>query len=150
MPADKEITAANARSTRRQTARSISVVIPAHNAAKTIGRTLRSLVPDAELIGEVLVIDDASTDGTADVAAEVGNLYEMPLRIISTRAGSAGGARNAGIGQSTGKFIHLLDADDELAPGGLSLLFNALTGDERAGIAVGANIRRTEGRPDKL
>lgn len=128
----------------------VSVVVPVRNAAATIARTLRSLVPDSGLIREVLVLDDGSTDETAAVAAEMARLYGLPLQVIPVCAGSAGGARNAGLAQAAGEFIYLLDADDEVVGGGLSLLHEALCRDKRAGFSVGANIRRTAGRPDKL
>ena len=48
--------------------KAVSVVIPAHNAAATIADTLASLRSEAEVIGEVLLVDDSSSDGTAAVA----------------------------------------------------------------------------------
>ena len=150
MPADEKIKAETACGERGETSRCVSVVIPVRNAAATIARTLRSLVPDVGLIGEILVMDDGSTDETSAVTSEMARLYGLSLEVIPACAGSAGGARNAGIAQATGEFIYMLDADDELAAGGLSLLHEALRRDKLAGLSVGANVRRTEGRPDKL
>ena len=128
----------------------VSVVVPVRNGAATIARTLRSLVPDVGLIREILVLDDGSTDQTPAIASRMAQLYGLPLEVIPVCAGSAGGARNAGLAQATGEFIYLLDADDEVVAGGLSLLHEALCRDKRAGLSIGANIRRTQGRPDKL
>lgn len=128
----------------------VSVVMPVRNGAATIARTLRSLVPDVGLIKEILVLDDGSTDQTPAIASQMALLYGLPLQVIPVCAGSAGGARNAGLAQATGEFIFLLDADDEVVAGGLSLLHEALCRDKRAGLSIGANIRRTQGRPDKL
>jgi len=50
--------------------KAVSVVIPAHNAAATIAATLASLRSEADLIGEVLLVDDSSSDGTAAVARD--------------------------------------------------------------------------------
>lgn len=130
--------------------RDVSVVIPARNAAATISGTLQSLAPDRDIIGEVLLIDDGSEDGTAAAASESAARQGLPLRVIATRLGSAGAARNAGIEQAGGRFIFFLDADDEVMAGGLMRLRDALIGAPGAGLAVGASIRRTEGRPDKL
>lgn len=130
--------------------RCISVIIPVRNAATTIARTLRSLIPDAGLISQILVMDDGSTDGSASVAAEMARLSGLPLQVIPVCAGSAGGARNAGIERATGEFIFMLDADDELLAGGLAQLLDALCRNPHAGLSIGANIRRTAGRPDKL
>ncbi len=130
--------------------RDVSVVIPARNAAATISGTLRSLAPDRDLIGEVLLIDDGSEDGTAAAASESAARQELPLRVVAMRLGSAGAARNAGIDLAGGKYIFFLDADDEVMPGSLKRLRDALLDRAGAGLAIGASIRRTEGRPDKL
>ncbi|WP_246676805.1 MULTISPECIES: glycosyltransferase [unclassified Mesorhizobium] len=50
--------------------RAVCIVIPAHNAAATIATTLASLSSEAEVIGQILLVDDASTDDTADVARQ--------------------------------------------------------------------------------
>lgn len=128
----------------------ISVIIPAKNAAFTIDSTLRSLVADRALIGEILVVDDGSGDGTGRVAIESARRYGLPLRVLSIRVGSAGAARNFGIARAKGKFMFLLDADDEVVAGGLASLHGALLRNPGAGLAIGASIRRTGGRPDKL
>lgn len=128
----------------------VTVVIPARNAAATIDAALRSLMPDRDLIREILLIDDGSDDGTAAKATESARRYGLPLEVVSTRLGSAGAARNVGIARARAKSIFFLDADDELIGGGLSLLHEALERDPGPGLSVGASIRRTQGRPDKL
>ncbi|MDP7432001.1 MAG: glycosyltransferase [Myxococcota bacterium] len=128
----------------------ISVIIPVRNGEATIGRTLRSLVPDQGLIGKIVVVDDDSRDATAPVARQVGEASNLPLEILATRAGSPGAARNAGLRRITGDFIFWLDADDEVIAGGLGRLHGALSCNPSAGLAIGASIRRTQGRPDKL
>ncbi|WP_245440967.1 glycosyltransferase [Mesorhizobium sanjuanii] len=128
----------------------VTVVIPARNAAATIDAALLSLIPDRDLIGEILLIDDGSDDRTAAKATESARRYGLPLEVVNVRLGSAGAARNVGIAQAKGKSIFFLDADDELIRGGLSLLHDALERNPGAGLAIGASIRRTRGRPDKL
>ncbi|PTE10600.1 family 2 glycosyl transferase [Mesorhizobium helmanticense] len=128
----------------------VTVVIPARNAAATIDAALLSLIPDRDLIGEILLIDDGSDDRTATKATESAQRYGLPLEVVNVRLGSAGAARNVGIAQAKGKSIFFLDADDELIRGGLSLLYDALERNPGAGLAIGASIRRTRGRPDKL
>src|ERR1700754_664732 len=120
----------------------ITVVIPARNAAATIDATLRSLISDRDLIGEILLVDDGSDDRTAAVAAESARRYGLPLEIVSVRLGSAGAARNVGIARARGKSIFFLDADDELIEAGLSLLHGALLRNPGAGLSIGASIRR--------
>lgn len=128
----------------------ITVIIPAKNAAATLDKALGSLAPDKPFIHEILVIDDGSDDGTAAVAAESARRHGLPVEVMSLRLGSAGAARNVGIERAKGTCIFFLDADDEVMPGSLSLLRSALASQDGAGLAIGASIRRTKGRPDKL
>jgi glycosyltransferase involved in cell wall biosynthesis len=130
-------------------ASSVSVIIPARNAAATIARTLRSLAPDAGLIGEVILVDDGSTDQTMATAKSISKTFELPIRVISAQAGSAGAARNLGLEAASGEFIYFVDSDDEPLPGCLHRLVEALASQADRGIAIGANIRRTAGRVDK-
>ena len=58
--------------------------------------------------------------------------------------------RDVGIVRASGEFLYFLDADDEVISGGLRRLYDRLTLDVSNGIAIGACIRRTEGRPDLL
>ena len=128
----------------------ITIVIPARNAAATIDAALSGLAPDRALIREILLIDDGSDDRTAAVATESAARYTLPLEVVTGHLGGAGAARNAGMALASGKFLLFLDADDEVIEGGLALLREALVRDPGAGLAVGASIRRTAGRPDKL
>jgi len=84
----------------------VSVVIPAHNAARTIGSVLRSLEAQSVPPAEVIVVDDASTDDTGRIAAEHG------ARVITLeRPAYAGGARNRGWDASSGDVVVFLDSD---------------------------------------
>lgn len=93
----------------------VSVVIPAKNEAPTIGQVVRAL---AELgVLEVLVIDDASTDGTGEVAEQAG------ARVIRHSACLGNGAAvKSGARQATGRFLALMDADGQHDPRDLSRL----------------------------
>lgn len=127
----------------------ISVIIPARNASATIGATLSSLARDKALIGEVLLIDDGSDDDTVAIASDIARSHELPLKITSVRRGNAGAARNAGLAQATGDKIFFLDADDEVTPGGIALLRDALRAKSGAGLAVGASVHKLS-RADKV
>ena len=109
-----------------------------------------ALLGDKALIGEILLIDDGSTDGTSRVAMDAASLHALPLTIIGGRFGSAGAARNAGLARAGGKYVFYLDADDEVISGGLTLLHEALLREPAARISIGASVRRTAGRPDKI
>jgi len=128
----------------------ISVIIPARNAAATIGVTLTSLVADKALIGEILLIDDGSEDETVARAWDASRAHELPLKVTSVRAGSAGAARNVGLSQVSCDRLFFIDADDELIPGSLGRLEQELRRNPSAGLAIGAFVRRTQTRPDVI
>ncbi len=95
----------------------VSVVIPAWRAAATIGRALASVGAQTATPGEVIVVDDGSTDGTAAVAqAAAGLLGSIPLRVLRQANAGAGAARNRGIEAAQGALLAFLDADDEWLP----------------------------------
>lgn len=100
----------------------VSVVIPAYNAAATIGAALASVQGQTERRLEILVVDDASTDST--VATVLDQAARDP-RIRLIRLAINGGpavARNRGIAEACGPWIALLDADDQYAPDRLATL----------------------------
>ncbi|MDQ5857365.1 MAG: glycosyltransferase [Acidobacteriota bacterium] len=83
-----------------------SVVIPCRNAERTVGDAVRSALEQTEAPLEVLVVDDASTDSSADAARSAG------ARVIRNgRRRNAGGARNAGMDAARGDCFAFLDAD---------------------------------------
>lgn len=74
----------------------VAVIVPARDAAGTIGPTLRAILDDtAGLVSEVLVVDDASEDGTADLVRELRMLYGRRLRLLvnETRVGHGGSVK---------------------------------------------------------
>lgn len=89
----------------------ISVVIPAYNNAATLGECIAALEPRSEVL-EVIVVDDASTDGTAAVAAE------MDVRVLRLERNSGpAAARNLGAREAKGELVFFVDADVVLRPG---------------------------------
>ncbi len=91
---------------------SVSVVIPARNAEATIVRAVQSVLAQTCSPDEIVVVDDASTDGTIRAARRCG-----PVRIVALgRHGGAGAARNAGVRAAEGAWVAFLDADDEWLP----------------------------------
>ncbi len=86
---------------------SISVVIPAYNAAAHIGEALQSVSRQTLAPLEVVVVDDASTDATVRVATALGaHVVRAP------RNAGPSAARNAGVAAASGTWIAFLDADD--------------------------------------
>ena len=90
---------------------SLSVIIPAYNATRTIRDTLDSVVAQTLAPLDVIVVDDGSTDDTAAIAESYrGRLPN--LQVIRTTNGRVARARNIGIAASTGELLAPLDADD--------------------------------------
>lgn len=93
----------------------VSVIVPAYNAAKTIRRTLDSLRAQSWENLEVVVVDDGSTDGTAELAETV---VREDNRFKVVRHGENLGtfqARLTGIQHSRGEYVAFVDADDSIA-----------------------------------
>lgn len=88
----------------------VSVVIPARNAAATIGRAVASACAQTVPPCEIIVVDDASSDATIEAARAAGGAAVRTIA-LPARQGAAG-ARNAGIAAARGEFIAFLDADD--------------------------------------
>lgn len=101
---------------------SVSVIIPAFNAADTIAETIVSVTTQTLSDIEIIVIDDASTDKTAAIvtAAAAGDPRIRLLRQPVNRGPSA--ARNRGIAVAQGHWLALLDADDSYTPDRLAAL----------------------------
>jgi len=93
----------------------VSVVIPAYNGASTLHNAVRSALDQTLPPGQVIVVDDGSTDHTPDVARSFGSSV---LCLRQARAG-ASAARNAGIRAARHTWVALLDADDRWHPGKL-------------------------------
>ncbi|BCM21416.1 glycosyltransferase family 2 protein [Mesorhizobium sp. J8] len=123
----------------------VSVIIPAHDAARTIVRTLASLVSEREAIGEVLLVDDSSSDATAAVATEAALRLALPLRVIKSSCRDAGGSRNRALEEARFPWIYLIDADDIHLEGGLRALLAKAEADPGADMVVGAYCRQVDG-----
>nr|WP_202546348.1 glycosyltransferase family 2 protein [Streptomyces sp. SID2119] len=103
----------------------MSVVVPFHNVGAYAGTTLSSLARNADQDMEFLLVDDASTDGTADVVDHwAGRLPGARVITHRTNVGIAA-ARNSGIDAARGDFLTFLDGDDWYAPGHLGRLLRA-------------------------
>jgi len=93
----------------------VSVIIPAYNSEKYIAETLRSVIAQTYDNIEIIVIDDASTDGTLLVLEEMD--INRPLSVIKKEKNSgAAASRNIGYKHSKGGLIKFLDADDMIDP----------------------------------
>ena len=88
----------------------ISVVIPAYNAATFLPSCLESVFAQTLKPDEVIVVDDGSSDNSAELATSLG------AKVISRKNGGLSAARNTGIQNASNDWVALLDADDRWAP----------------------------------
>ena len=86
----------------------VSVVIPAYNAARFIGRTLQSALAQTYDDYEIFVVDDGSRDATAAVVGQ----FAPRVTLLQQRNAGVSAARNAALRTASGEFVAYLDADD--------------------------------------
>lgn len=92
----------------------VSVIVPLYNKAPYVCRTLESVAAQTYTDFEVVVVDDGSNDGGADVVAGLGHSW---VRVIRQENAGPGAARNRGLMEARGEYVAFLDADDEWLPG---------------------------------
>jgi glycosyltransferase involved in cell wall biosynthesis len=110
------------------------VIVPAYNAAATLGATLASARGQTLRDLELIVVDDGSRDPTPAVLAELG-LRDQRLRVIRQANAGVSAARNAGLRAARADIIAFLDSDDLWAPGHLARHVQRLRDDRRLGVS---------------
>jgi len=93
----------------------VSVIVPAYNAAGFIGRTLESLQAQTCAEFEAIIVDDGSTDATAAVVRATIE-SDARFRLIRQPNGGVAAARNRGLAEASGRYLANLDADDMWRP----------------------------------
>ncbi|GJD50023.1 Undecaprenyl-phosphate 4-deoxy-4-formamido-L-arabinose transferase [Methylobacterium crusticola] len=112
----------------------VSIVVPAYNAERFIARTLDSALAQDYASTEIIVVDDGSTDRTAEIV-ESYRAADARIRLISTENQGVAAARNTGIAASRGSLVAFLDADDLWARNKLRLQVGALQDNPAAAAA---------------
>lgn len=90
----------------------VSVIIPCYNRRAFLGAALESVLQQTEPVGEVLVVDDGSSDGSAELADEFSRRTGGQVRVIRQANGGVSKARNRGLDEARGQYLAFLDADD--------------------------------------
>ena len=88
----------------------VAVVIPCHNAARWIEAALRSVLAQSRPVAEIVVVDDGSTDDSAELVERLG------VRCVRQACGGPAAARNRGVRETTAPLVAFLDADDCFDP----------------------------------
>jgi glycosyltransferase involved in cell wall biosynthesis len=118
--------------------RDVCVVIPTRNRRELLGRALRCVLGQEDVELEIIVVDEASGDGTSEWLATLRD--ERVLVIRHERPLGPAAARNAGIERARSHWIAFLDDDDVWAPQRLSAQLDALAANPGSGWAAAAAI----------
>jgi len=106
----------------------ITIVIPAFNASQYIDETISSVLAQTFTDWELIVVDDGSTDTTAEIVKKY--LTDRRITLIPQQNRGVSAARNTGIKAASGKFITFLDADDSFMEDCLQHKYDALRSDD--------------------
>ena len=91
----------------------VSIIVPVYNAAKYIAQTIEMVDAQTYKDWELILVDDASRDGSAEVIEDIIKSQGKRIRLIKkSRNEGAAAARNSGIDAAAGQYIAFLDADD--------------------------------------
>ena len=94
----------------------VSVVMPVHNSAATLGPSVRSVLAQTHPDLELLITDDGSSDGSMDMLKDFAQQDERVLPESAERQGGAARARNLAIARARGDYVAFLDSDDMWLP----------------------------------
>ena len=111
----------------------ISVITPVYNSVRTIDESVLSVLGQTHLPLEYIIVDDASSDGTAQRLLELRTSHPDLLKIIThSENRGAGIARLTGLAQARGEWIAFLDGDDQWDPNYLFEMLTAVRAEEKA------------------
>jgi glycosyltransferase involved in cell wall biosynthesis len=117
----------------------ISFIVPAHNEQACLGRTLQAIHESARVVGqpyEIIVVDDASTDATAEIARQ------NNARVVSVNHRQIAATRNSGGHAARGERLFFVDADTTINP---LTVVSALRAMDKGAVGGGAPARFDEG-----
>ena len=118
----------------------ITAVIPTYNRAHLIERAVDSVLAQTLPASEVIVVDDGSSDDTADVVGR----YDARVRYVHQDNAGGAAARNLGVREARTEWVAFLDSDDIWLEGHLSALADAVAATEGAADLYFADVGRTE------
>ncbi|GAB2601823.1 hypothetical protein Aab01nite_63350 [Paractinoplanes abujensis] len=118
----------------------VSVIVPAFNEAANIAATVRSLLASEHRELEIVVVDDGSTDGTADLVEE-----QFPVRVLRRRNGGKAAALRAGVAAATHDILVLIDGDTIVEPDTIGMLVRSFADPAVGAVAGNAKVANRRG-----
>jgi glycosyltransferase involved in cell wall biosynthesis len=115
----------------------VTIVIPTYNRSLLLKRAVQSVLNQTYSNLEVLIVDDKSTDKTEEVARELEKKDDRVRYIRQAKNQGAPAARNRGIKEAKGKYIGLLDDDDEYLKDKIELQVEKFKNNPRLGLVYG-------------
>lgn len=123
----------------------ISAIIPVKNGEAFIKEAIDSLLEQGEIVQEIVVVNNGSTDNTEGVVRAID---DARIKLVHSDIPNLPLSRNIGVDHSTGKWLYFLDADDRVFPGSLRALLEAAPDDPDYAVVYGDYQRLThEGEP---
>jgi glycosyltransferase involved in cell wall biosynthesis len=100
----------------------VSVIVPVYNKSRYLHACISSILGQSLTPIEVIVVDDASTDGSAEIVEDFMKQDDRIMLLRSNRNHGPGPARNRGLREASGSYVQFTDADDVLPRGAIELL----------------------------
>lgn len=99
----------------------VSIIIPVYNAAPFLRECIDSVLGQTFRDWELILVDDASTDGSLDICRSYAD-KDSRIKVIAAGKGEVSATRNKGLDAATGRYVMFVDADDVITPDALSTL----------------------------
>lgn len=125
----------------------VTAVVPCYNYGSYLPRALATILAQPDVDVDVIVIDDASPDGSASVARALAAGDDRVRAILHERNRGHIATYNEGLEQATGEYVLLMSADDGLAPGALGRATALLEAEPSLGFAYGHPVVFVDGMP---
>jgi len=103
----------------------ISIIVPVYNTERYLEQCLDSLLAQTFQDIEIIIVDDESTDSSAEIALRYEQANPNKVKVYSKENGGAGTARNYGFERSKGEYVCFIDSDDYVSPAMFEELYRA-------------------------
>lgn len=122
----------------------VSVIIPAYNVERFIGECVESVLAQTYSNIEIIVVDDGSSDGTAEICERLAEA-DGRIKVVRNSRGGVSHARNTALDHATGDYIMSVDSDDIIEPEMIQIHYDKLVSTGADIVASGLNYVTEEG-----